>query len=388
MAKVKFFRGSKSSYDSASKHLDAVYFAQDTSEILMNGKVYGIDGTLAEKLKKSLVSVELSENGSIKFVDASDDEYTITIAPATQSQAGLMSAADKTKLDNIDGELQANLKYTSDLDDNLATVEKHGGIPAGTKVSDLEKKTLSQIFDDILFPTVNPEFVAPSATLSLKSTSTTPTIQEVGATGASVPTAASFNTSFSKGSITIAGVKKQDRSGELKPDDSFIYIGTPTVTDFPTTIPEGSITYKYRAAYEAGPQPLDSKGSNYGSPLAAGSVDSAAVTINGVYPYYTNKDNVSAFAKLSLTTATTLSAIKFVAETASAKHAFKLPKKYTVSKIELLNTLSGKYETYSVSKFTVTEEQIQVQGQNVDYKVYTRNDGTNGESTFNITFSK
>lgn len=106
----------------------------------MNGKVYGIDGTLAEKLKKSLVSVELSENGSIKFVDASDDEYTITIAPATQSQAGLMSAADKTKLDNIDGELQANLKYTSDLDDNLATVEKHGGIPVGTKVSDLEKK--------------------------------------------------------------------------------------------------------------------------------------------------------------------------------------------------------------------------------------------------------
>ena len=151
MARVKFFRGSKNSYDAASKHLDAVYFAQDTSEILMNGKVYGIDGTLAEKLKKSLVSVELGDNGSIQFTDASGDQHTITIATATTQQAGLMSAADKAKLDSIDDTLSANLMYTSELPDELTTPEKHGGLAKGTKVSDLEKKTLSQIFDDILF---------------------------------------------------------------------------------------------------------------------------------------------------------------------------------------------------------------------------------------------
>ena len=151
MAKVKFFRGSKSSYDATRKHLDAVYFAQDTSEILMNGKVYGIDGTLAEKLKKSLVSVELGDNGSIQFTDANGDQHTITIATATSQQAGLMSAADKTKLDSIDDTLSANLMYTSELPDELTTPEKHGGLAKGTKVADLEKKTLSQIFDDILF---------------------------------------------------------------------------------------------------------------------------------------------------------------------------------------------------------------------------------------------
>jgi hypothetical protein len=79
--------------------------------------------------------------------------------------------------------------------------------------------------------------------------------------------------------------------------------------------------------------------------------------------------------------------ITYVAETASNKHAFKLPAKFNVSKITLLNTLSGNYEDYDVSKFTVTTENIDVQGTPVSYKVYTRNDGTNGSSSFKITFA-
>ena len=225
--------------------------------------------------------------------------------------------------------------------------------------------------------------------MSLKSTSTTPIIQEVGTTGASVPVAASFNTEYNAGAIKIAGVKKQNRGGALDSGSSFIYINnTPTNKTFPTEIPEGAITYKYRAAYQQGPQPLDSKGNKYQTPLPAGTVDSAAVTINGVYPYFTNKDNNEAFAKLALTTSNTLSAVKFKAEGPN-KHTFKLPVKYTLTKVELLNTLSGKYENYGTDKFTKTTENIEVQGKQVEYAVYTRNDaGFNGESTFNITFSK
>ena len=223
----------------------------------------------------------------------------------------------------------------------------------------------------------------------MKSTSTTPTIQEVGTIGASVPVAASFNTGYNPGAIKIAGVKKQNRGGDLKSNESFIYINNaPASKEFPTEIPEGSIIYKYRAAYAQGPQPLDSKGNNYQTPLPAGTVDSAAVTINGVYPYFTNKDNNEAFAKLALTTSNTLSAVKFKAEGPN-KHTFKIFAKYTLTKVELLNTLSGKYENYGIDKFTKTTENIEVQGKQVSYAVYTRNDaGFNGESTFNITFSK
>jgi hypothetical protein len=108
--------------------------------------------------------------------------------------------------------------------------------------------------------------------------------------------------------------------------------------------------------------------------------------VTGVYPYFTNKDNITAFTKLPLTTNKTLD-VTFVAETSTTKHAFKIPSKFSVNKITLLNTLSGNYETYDVSKFTITTENIDVQGTEVEYKVYTRNDGTNGSSSFKITFA-
>ena len=114
--------------------------------------------------------------------------------------------------------------------------------------------------------------------------------------------------------------------------------------------------------------------------------NSKTLNVTGVYPYYTNKDNITAFAKLPLTTNKTLD-VTFVAETASNKHAFKIPAKFNVTKITLLNTLSGKYEDYSVNRFSVTTETINVQGTDVQYKIYTRNDGTNGSSSFKITFA-
>lgn len=346
------FSGVKANYKPTGEHLDKLYFATDTHELLVNGTSYSgsvsavaIEGTT---LKITMV------NGSVKTVD-----------------------------------LAEILKYKSALSDDIATVNALGGIPAGTTVAQLKNKTFSQLFDELIFPTVNPTFENPIASLSLKNTSITPIIQEVGTTGASVPVAASFNTGYNPGAIKIAGVKKQNRGGDFKPDESFIYINnSPTSKKFPTEIPEGSIIYRYKASYAQGPQPLDSKGNNYQTPLPAGAVYSDAVVINGVYPYFTNKDNNAAFAKLTLTIYNTLNAVKFKAEGPN-KHAFKLPVKYTLTKVELLNTLSGKYENYGINKFTKTTENIEVQGKQVEYAVYTRNDaGFNGESTFNITFSK
>lgn len=346
------FSGLKASYKPAADHLDKLYFATDTHELLVNGTSY---------------------SGGIKAVSIEGTTLKITMIDSSSKIVNLAEI----------------LKYKSALSENIATVNALGGIPAGTTVAQLKNKTFSQIFDELIFPTINPTFEVPTASLSLKSTSTTPIIQEVGTTGASVPVAASFNTVYNPGAIKIAGVKKQNRGGDLNSASSFIYINnTPTNKTFPTEIPEGVITYKYRAAYAQGPQPLDSKGNNYQTPLPAGTVDSPSVVINGVYPYFTNKDNNKDFAKLALTIYNNLSVVKFKAEGPN-KHAFKIPAKYTLTKVELLNTLSGKYENYDINKFTKTIENINVQGKQVSYAVYTRNDaGFNGESTFNITFSK
>lgn len=346
------FMGLKASYKPAADHLDKLYFATDTHELLVNGTSYS-SGVSAISIEGTTLKITMI-GGSTKTVD-----------------------------------LAEILKYKSALADDIATVNALGGIPAGTTVAQLKNKTFSQLFDELIFPTVNPTFVNPTAFLSLKSTSTTPIIQEVGTTGASVPVYESFIMEYKKGDIKIAGIKKQDRGGSLKSSESFIYINNdPTNKKFPTEIPEGSIIYKYRAAYAQGPQPLDSKGNNYQTPLPAGTVDSAVVIIKGVYPYFTNKDNNEAFARLALTTSNTLSAVKFKAE-GPTKHAFKIPAKYTLTKVELLNTLSGKYENYGVDKFITRTENIEIQGKQVKYTVYTRDDaGFNGESTFNITFSK
>ena len=324
-------------------------------------------------------------------VGVTDDvtSHSINIPAASSTSAGTMSAADKTKLDGLETIINNNLYYQSDLSDDLATLEEHGGLPTGTTVADLKQMTLSEIFDEILFPTIYPTYTNPSASLRLTSTSTTPTIQEVGTTGNSVPTISSFTTGYNPGAINILSTKQANRGGALDEEQSFIYInGSASNTTFPTTIPDGNITYRYRAYYAQGPQPKDSKGNDYGTPLAAGHVDSSTVTVYGVYPYFTNKANITTFAKLPLTTSTTLSGQVFVAEGPN-KHAFKLPAKYKLTKVEMLNTLSGKYENFGTDRWTVTTENINVQGHDIQYNVYTRNDsGFNGTCTFNITFSK
>lgn len=366
-----FFRGAKANYDAAVTHKDKLYFATDTGEILMNGKPYVGNGVKDAKLEVG--DKETSFNGKVIMTLTMQNGTTKTLA-----------------LEDMLWENGLLTMFVPTLDNSVATVDDLGGIPAGTTVGELRGKQYGEILEELIFPTVNPTFVAPSAKLSLKSTSATPTIQEVGTTGASVPTEASFNTSFDKGQIKIGTTKQADRAGALNAENSFIYInGDTSDKEFPTEIPEGSITYKYRAAYAQGPQPKDSKGNNYGSPLPAGTVDSAAVTVNGVYPYFANKGDINTFVKLPLQTSNVISGLVLPAEGGGKKHAFKLPAKYTLTKVELLNTLSGKYEAYAISNFTRTTENIQVQGKQVQYAVYTRNDsGNNGSVTMNITFTK
>jgi hypothetical protein len=54
--------------------------------------------------------------------------------------------------------------YNTKLDDALKTPNAVGGIPAGTTVESLKNKTLVQIVDDLLFPTVVRELIYPTLT--------------------------------------------------------------------------------------------------------------------------------------------------------------------------------------------------------------------------------
>lgn len=390
-----------------------------------------------------------------------DAQGSKTIPSATTSNAGVMSATDKVKVDKIvtDGDgnkyLTDNGNYQELIEDTTETIKTTDAIPvAGGPLADLLNKAginsispdtsmqdlFVSLFTKELWPTnlafkegtVSAAITAPSFTLSstnLVEVGATVTIGKTTLSVATMSTTARTYSGFTYGysstndntkdssntTITVNAsnaalnsvnyTMKRTTNGSVEnatantnpaqvtlDSKTFKAIEGTNTVKVDITGPTANATFAsmpvYYACSNLGKTSEEHKSVAKDTITKTSATPSNSKTLNvtGVYPYYTNKDNITAFAKLPLTTNKTLD-VTFVAETASNKHIFKLPSKFNVTKITLLNTLSGKYEDYSVSRFSVTTETINVQGTNVQYKVYTRNDGTNGSSSFKITFN-
>lgn len=390
-----------------------------------------------------------------------DAQGSKTIPSATTSNAGVMSATDKVKVDKIvtDGDgnkyLTDNGNYQELIEDTTETIKTTDAIPvAGGPLADLLNKAginsispdtsmqdlFVSLFTKELWPTnlvfkegtVSAAIAAPSFTLSntgLVEVGATVTIGKTTLSAATMSTTARTYSGFTYGysssndntkdssntTITVNAsnaalnsvnyTMKRTTNGSVEnaaantnpaqvtlDSKTFKAIEGTNTVKVDITGPTANATFAsmpvYYACSNLGKTSEEHKSVAKDTITKTSSTPSNSKTLNvtGVYPYYTNKGNITAFSKLALTTNKTLD-VTFVAETASNKHAFKIPAKFNVTKITLLNTLSGKYEDYSVSRFSVTTETINVQGTNVQYKVYTRNDGTNGSSSFKITFA-
>lgn len=390
-----------------------------------------------------------------------DAQGSKTIPSATTSNAGVMSATDKVKVDKIvtDGDgnkyLTDNGNYQELIEDTTETIKTTDAIPvAGGPLADLLNKAginsispdtsmqdlFVSLFTKELWPTnlvfkegtVSAAIAAPSFTLSntgLVEVGATVTIGKATLSVATMSTTARTYSGFTYGysstnddtkdssntTITVNAsnaalnsvnyTMKRTTNGSVEnatantnpaqvtlDSKTFKAIEGTNTVKVDITGPTANATFAsmpvYYACSNLGKTSEEHKSVAKDTITKTSSTPSNSKTLNvtGVYPYYTNKDNITTFAKLGLTTNKTLD-VTFVAETASNKHAFKIPAKFNVTKITLLNTLSGKYEDYSVSRFSVTTETINVQGTDVQYKVYTRNDGTNGSSSFEITFA-
>lgn len=390
-----------------------------------------------------------------------DAQGSKTIPSATTSNAGVMSATDKVKVDKIvtDGDgnkyLTDNGNYQELIGGTTETIKTTDAIPVvGGPLADLLNKAginsispdtsmqdlFVSLFTKELWPTnlvfkegtVSAAIAAPSFTLSntgLVEVGATVTIGKTTLSVATMSTTARTYSGFTYGysstndntkdssntTITVNAsnaalnsvnyTMKRTTNGSVEnatantnpaqvtlDSKTFKAIEGTNTVKVDITGPTANATFAsmpvYYACSNLGKTSEEHKSVAKDTITKTSSTPSNSKTLNvtGVYPYYTNKDNITAFSKLALTTNKTLD-VTFVAETASNKHAFKIPAKFNVTKITLLNTLSGKYEDYSVSRFSVTTETINVQGANVQYKVYTRNDGTNGSSSFKITFA-
>ena len=422
---------------------------------------------IPDKLITDTVNVDQSTTEAVlKFATYRQEAQqiginTLTITSATTSNAGVMSATDKVKVDKIvtngDGNkyLTDNGNYQELIEDTTETIKTTDAIPvAGGPLADLLNKAginsispdtsmqdlFISLFTKELWPTnlvfkegtVSAAIAAPSFTLSstnLVEVGATVTIGKTTLSVATMSTTARTYSGFTYGysstndntkdssntTITVNAsnaalnsvnyTMKRTTNGSVENatantnpaqvtlnSKTFKAIEGTNTVKVDITGPTANATFAsmpvYYACSNLGKTSEEHKSVAKDTITKTSATPSNSKTLNvtGVYPYYTNKDNITTFAKLGLTTNKTLD-VTFVAETASNKHAFKIPAKFNVTKITLLNTLSGKYEDYSVSRFSVTTETINVQGTNVQYKVYTRNDGTNGSSSFKITFA-
>ena len=357
MAQLKFYRGLKANYVAETTHKDGIYFATDTNEILMNGKAY--TGALASG--KVVTNVSLSADKS---------KLVVTYSDSTTTEIEVGSG-----------------KYTSAIEDKeLATLEKLGGIAKGTKVSDLEGNTYDYLWDTLLFPTVKPSYTPPSASISFSGYSSP---KEVGSVA---PTEAQLKTGFNPGAINIGSTKQADRAGALVPEDSFIFVnGQETNMTLPTTVALGNTSYQYKAAYLQGPQPKDSKGNDFGTPLPAGSVKSSSISINGTYPWYastaaaTTENPVIKQSLISWNASpgAMVTPLFKVQPSGILPQVFKTPKE--VTKIQKKDA-TGTMLQEALSAYTKTTEEISINGTPVTYYVYTYNGSARGESELIINF--
>lgn len=300
---------------------------------------------------------------------------------------------------------KSDISYTTNLPDSLVVPQTVGGINKGTKVSDLEGSTISQMFDNLLFPEVQPTIQAPSATIHFKDTFSSNGVYEVGTTA---PIAANFNTSFNRGTCTVVGQANKNRAGDLDSGNSFIYYGGNTSTKaLPAKVTLGTMQYNYHAAYAQGDILVTSKGNKASAvpnPLPAGSVNSSDLTIFGTYPYYCNGQSASSSSgdsnfptsatpdtKLPLYKWTdTLVGAKFASEAATGtRMQFMYSNRKKVTKVEFYNSISGKWETFNTSNYNANSgiKNYSVQGTNETYNILTTTGPLSGSVQYRFTIT-
>lgn len=251
-----------------------------------------------------------------------------------------------------------------------------GGISEGTSYP--IDTPLEDILADLLEPTLYPTLTAPSATLA----ATGAKLLESGST-----LATTFTITFSRGGITPAYGTSGHRSGAAS---TYTLDGTTQDTNtFSRTITSAKTSYQGSVAYAAGEQPKDSKGNDYDSPLAAGSVDTNTITYEFVNALYANTANITTVAKLALVSKSAkVKEFSFPAQTVANPHEFHVDASWTVTSVEVLNTLSNQWENCA-SEFNVSNTTHEDAGGNtVNYKKYVCNLGVaTGDRKIRIKWS-
>ena len=283
--------------------------------------------------------------------------------------------------------------YETFLDPSLAMPSAVGGIAAGTTAYDLRGDTITSILNDLLFPTVQPTLNAPTASIAM---SPATTLYEVSTNIPSLQ----FTTTFSQGSIYNGATYQNVRSGSC---NNYNYTGTFPVDISKNTSPDvqsyqyyvkyggaGVQSWACTVGYNQGPQPKDNKGNNaVAGPLAAGSVITNTLSMEGSYPYFASSVTIGVLTKQTLLSMATnpmpssTTGFSLVTESGGLKQQFDIPNARlalaSLKGIKTYNTVSGQWEyelgtnTLSLTRWTTSQVTQSIQGFSTPYTRYTYN---------------
>lgn len=218
------------------------------------------------------------------------------------------------------------------LESPLTVSEAAGGIQEGTVYpADTSFETL---WRNLLDPIKYPELTGPSVTIEASGDK----LLEVGATASTTITA-----TFDRGSIVPDYGTSGYRSGPAT--DYALNGGSAQASnEFTQTVSESNKNFKVVASYSQGEQPKDSIGENYSTPLAAGSVESDTLSFEFVNALWSNTAAIGTIAKNALVSWYDGEKIFiFPPATKTNPEVFDVPHSWTLTAIEVLNTLSGQW---------------------------------------------
>lgn len=268
------------------------------------------EGFLTEVNVEDIADVELTSptDGQVLKYDATNDKWVNDDDNATVVSLSDIGDVDLNSLE--DGQI---IKWDSTAEKWVNAAESGGSgggsttraITSVVEVGGIEIGTsypigtpIENILADMLEPTLYPTYTAPSASLSYGA-------NQYYAVGANV-SALTATLSYDAGAITLNGTKQNDRGGAAT---NYAIATTGATTEYSdssgssgsfnvpalTRATKGTIVLTGTVSFAEGAQPKDSKGNDYQTPLAAGTV-SASKTLTFIQPYYYGASNNSTIA--------------------------------------------------------------------------------------------
>lgn len=334
-------------------------------------------------------SLKNKKVGNFEIKDALVDEYAPFAAGSTEGVKDVTLSNNVITVTYTNGSTNTIILpsgggsnvYTSKIEDkNVAMTSNLGDYKIGTKVSALEGKTYDELFDGILFPTINPTHGTPSLTGFVVNGS----LVEIGSDVLTI-TEAGFNkstwTTYNNGMAYAGDVES------ITYEFNINGIQYSEISDLVNKqyLTLGNQTYKATINYSAGKAPKNNKGVVVESLACPAGTISATRTVNVTAPWYASTVSGQLIKQSLISWNTTVGAMvtgefDLAPHTFDNPQSFKLPRKATV--LQMYNTVAKQFETVSLSDWVESSELIN----GVNYFTYSYTGSARGSVKLKVNF--